>query len=683
MRVRLFGVLAIAVLPLFAAPMPAAEPTPPKPLVTKVFSVAELVIPIPDFALPAQEPARNAPTLADNAEKLVKMVTSLVRPSSWDIRGGAGKAEFFDIGCTLVVTNTAEVVEEVAKLLESLSQLQDTSIVTEVRVLKMPAWACEKLGLKTRDVALTEQELAGLLEVVQQCSSASVMQAPKVTTFDGQTATIRSGERKFFVTGIEAMKVKGDTVFVPQNKPVDLGDTLTMCARVSADGKFVNLRANYTRTRLVSEKVELVPVVTQVTPIFEGGSQGTPIPFTQYLQTPELKTNKAEKTAVVPISGTVVLGSWTEPGESPFGPPKGYHPYVYRLFKNPSVSPMCDVVVLATVRVIHSEAPAAEVAPMPRQVVASVHQLRNVAAADAAEAVQKFLAAKGQKAAVVAEPVSNTVLVSAEPELREQVVKLLTSLDATPPQVRLEAMVVQVPAGFLSDIGLNDPSQLSLAPREHSMFLAALRKEKGSGNIDVLSRPQLSVADNQKGFVRVGGPTEIPAGVEIVDGANGPVLSFKKMKVETGLTLSVTPRISPNSESVMLRVDVGWVEISPATVKMPFTIPPEVTGLKKPITFPCEVAAANCQELQTTAQLKDGNTVIIRGLVSGGGDAQKREVLVILTPHVVRPEGGVKPVSHAEPVSPLIPASAPSAAVTPAAVPAPVLPPQPASDPRR
>src|SRR5581483_6378280 len=180
---------------------------------------------------------------------------------------------------------------------------QEVSVCTEVRLVKVPAGCCERLRTQKCGAVLGECELKTLLEAVQDSPGASVMQFPKVTTFEGQTATVRVGEQRFFVTGIETVKVKGQTTVAPKNAPVDLGETLTLCGRVTADGKSVTLRANLTRTQLSGDNVELVPVVTQIIPVFEGGSQGKPVSFTQFLQAPDLKTEKIEKTATVPCGG--------------------------------------------------------------------------------------------------------------------------------------------------------------------------------------------------------------------------------------------------------------------------------------------------------------------------------------------------------------------------------------------
>jgi hypothetical protein len=221
--------LLSAVVILALTPALRAE-EPPKPrLVTKVFSVAELVTPLSDFhiqpLLPVSTPPEKSekpkkPTTVDECgEQLVKVVTGMVRPYSWQAMGGAGTASFFDTGCALVVNNTPEVVQEVNDLLEALRRLQDVSVCSEVRLVKVPAGFCGRVGVKSAgDVVLCDRELAMLLEAAQGHTGADVTQYPKVTTFDGQTATVRVGDRRTVVNQIEAARVGGRVVCVPRKR---------------------------------------------------------------------------------------------------------------------------------------------------------------------------------------------------------------------------------------------------------------------------------------------------------------------------------------------------------------------------------------------------------------------------------------------------------------------------------
>src|SRR5262249_8140655 len=90
MRARLVAPLGVGLLPALLGPAAAKEPQLSKRLVTKTFSVAELVTPIPDFT-PSPLAAWKKPTIAESGEQLTRLVTSAVRPYSWDVMGGPGK----------------------------------------------------------------------------------------------------------------------------------------------------------------------------------------------------------------------------------------------------------------------------------------------------------------------------------------------------------------------------------------------------------------------------------------------------------------------------------------------------------------------------------------------------------------------------------------------------------------
>ena len=55
------------------------------------------------------------------------------------------------------------------------------------------------------------------MEAAQGDRRTNVMQAPKLTLFNGQTATINVQDSQFFVTNVQVVQVGGQVVFVPQN----------------------------------------------------------------------------------------------------------------------------------------------------------------------------------------------------------------------------------------------------------------------------------------------------------------------------------------------------------------------------------------------------------------------------------------------------------------------------------
>ncbi|MDB5306966.1 MAG: Bacterial type and secretion system protein [Gemmataceae bacterium] len=398
MRSHLLSALAAALA--LAATGRAADPPKPQ-FVTKTFAVADLVTPIPDFAWPAPGakpgPADRwkKPTVTESAAQLARLVAATVRPGSWEKAGGPGTIAFTEPGFALTVTNTPEAVAEVATLLEGMRRVQDVSVICEVRVVKAPTGFCARAGLKTTgDAILTDRQFRAVIETAQGYRDASVMQFPKLTTFDGQVATVRAGEQMHVASEVKATRMKGAVMFLPSHAPVEIGDSLILCGRISADEKSVTLRTHLTRTTQTGP-TESLPVTARITPVFEGGSRGMPVPVTQILQVPQLKTVSVEKTAVVPDGGTIVLGSWKEPaGDSmTTRPVMSDVPYLNQLFKTTGPAADYEVVALATVRVLRDTGEAAPpqdpvalpVAPMPRA-VSRDGEVRGVSATEPAPA---------------------------------------------------------------------------------------------------------------------------------------------------------------------------------------------------------------------------------------------------------------------------------------------------------
>jgi type II secretory pathway component GspD/PulD (secretin) len=184
---------------------------------------------------------------------------------------------------------------------------------------------------------LSDIQVYMFMEAAQGDRRTNVMQAPKLTLFNGQTATINVSDQQFFVTNVNVVGFGGQIVFVPTNNPFPLGVQLTIQAVVSADRRFVRLNLAPTLSNIASAIVPLFPVTTFITPVFEGGAQGQPIPFTQFIQQPQISTVSIQTTVSIPDGGTVILGGLKtlSEGRNEFGPPVlSKLPYINRLFKN-------------------------------------------------------------------------------------------------------------------------------------------------------------------------------------------------------------------------------------------------------------------------------------------------------------------------------------------------------------
>jgi type II secretory pathway component GspD/PulD (secretin) len=397
---------------------------------------------------PLSASAHLAPDRNTKHEQLIKLITGMVRPYSWDGMGGSGRVQYFDLGSALVVNQTADVIQEVANLLEALRRLQDLAMTVEVRVISLSETFFERMGvdfsvnIKTHtsrfepnltsgvfrpepfvndinqrgtvigltpagtgnpgggsntaftpdlDVPirstsfqyaipgfggypnnpgfnggvslglafLNDIQVYMFMEAAQGDRRINVMQAPKLTLFNGQTSTITIADTQFVVTNVSVVSVNGQIVFIPTNSPLpgpNANIALTIQGVVSADRRFVRLNLPVTLSAQAGATVPLFPITTFITPVFEGGSQGIPIPFTQFLQQPAFTTITVNTTVVCPDGGTVLLGGLKTLGEgrNEFGPPfLSKIPYLNRLFKNVGIGRETrHIMLMVTPRII-------------------------------------------------------------------------------------------------------------------------------------------------------------------------------------------------------------------------------------------------------------------------------------------------------------------------------------------
>jgi type II secretory pathway component GspD/PulD (secretin) len=215
-------------------------------------------------------------------------------------------------------------------------------------------------GLSLGLAFLSDIEVDLFMEAAQGDQRTNVMQAPKLTMFNGQTSTLGVTDQQFFVVAVSVIQAGGQIVFVPTNTPLNTGGVnLTMSAIVSADRRFVRLNMSPILTNLASATVPLFPITTFITPIFEGGAIGQPVPFTQFLQQPVFNTVTVNTTVNVPDGGTVLLGGLKRlsEGRNEFGPPiLSKIPYIDRLFKNTAYGrDTQSLLMMVTPRIIINE----------------------------------------------------------------------------------------------------------------------------------------------------------------------------------------------------------------------------------------------------------------------------------------------------------------------------------------
>jgi general secretion pathway protein D len=363
-------------------------------------------------------------------DTLINLIKSTIEPLSWDDQGGSGTIQPFPGNLSLVVSATQQVHEEIRDLLEQLRKSQDLQVTIEVRMITLTDNFFERIGIDfdfeiddnvdpnliqddsgpsvmfgmdsqgpTVDLdlvfdqndayasaipqfgaydagtaaqfgfaILSDIEVFFLLEAAQGDTRSNVLTAPKVTLFNGQTASVSDLSQRPFVTGLTP--VVGDFAVAHQPIIVVLGEGTTMSVQavVSEDRRFVRLT--------------LVPFFSRIGNVeeftFDGetttssgetvlDADGNPVNRNNQVQTsrgttvqlPTFNFTSVSTTVSVPDGGTVLLGGIKRlaEGRSERGVPMlAQLPYISRLFKNVGIGRDTEsLMMMVTPRIIIQE----------------------------------------------------------------------------------------------------------------------------------------------------------------------------------------------------------------------------------------------------------------------------------------------------------------------------------------
>ncbi|MGE0758536.1 MAG: hypothetical protein AB7O38_16030 [Pirellulaceae bacterium] len=254
-------------------------------------------------------------------DTLIDLIQQTIAPDSWVDAGGTGAIESFPTNLSLVISQTQDVHEDIADLLDQLRRLQDLQVAIEVRFITLRDNFFERIGIDfdfqiddnvlqlrrddqgpsmaiglgqdgnptvdldipfdqdtfgaaippfggtlvngaTMGVAiLSDIEAFFVVQAAQGDRRSNVLTAPKVTLFNGQLASVNDTSQRPFVTSL--IPVVGD--FAVAHQPVitvlNEGTQLGVQAVVSPDRRFVRLT--------------LVPFFSQVGDVQEFTFSGT------------------------------------------------------------------------------------------------------------------------------------------------------------------------------------------------------------------------------------------------------------------------------------------------------------------------------------------------------------------------------------------------------------------------
>jgi type II secretory pathway component GspD/PulD (secretin) len=212
-------------------------------------------------------------------------------------------------------------------------------------------------GLTMGLAFLSDIQVFLFMEAVAGDTRANVMQAPKLSLFNGQTAFIAVNDFQFFTVGVQVLNGGfGQLLYNPVTTLVPLNITMTIQAVISGDRRFVRMSLSPSLVNIVNGEVNLFPVVTPIFPLFDGTATGQPVVFTQFVQQPHLTRVTINTTVAVPDGGTVLMGGLKRlsEGRNEFGPPVlSKIPYLSRLFRNIGYGRSAEsLLIMVTPRII-------------------------------------------------------------------------------------------------------------------------------------------------------------------------------------------------------------------------------------------------------------------------------------------------------------------------------------------
>ena len=271
----------------------------------------------------------------------------------------------------------------------------------------------------------------------------------------------------------------------------------------------------------------------------------------------------------------------------------------------------------------------------------------------------------GGSATVVAEPNTNSLIITGTPESAALMRELIAQLDQAPPQVLIEAIVAEVTLdaerklGFEwnwtdhSHLGNNNltghlGTSVGLAAQTTGLSYAIaganlntmLKALATDDTVTILSTPRIFTSNNRPAEINISTATPYVANVVTTDVAQ----NFAVQYLDVGVILNVTPQISPDGTVTM--------QVSQQAN--------ELLGFQN-LGNNVQAPTVATRSAQATIRVMDGQTIILGGIISDNatrsvdkvpvlGDLpligslfrhttvskKKSELLVFLTPRVVR-----------------------------------------------
>lgn len=174
----------------------------PVEIYTVTYTVAELVAPVRKMVTvhatgkQAEEGKPLPPPVKPDFEALEAFITSRILPESWDENGGPAAIQAYGENLSLVISQTKEGHEEIAKLLSEIRHAKRRQVSLDMHIIMLTGRAAESVTPRPLEgvTLLTTVQAKMLLDLANNGEDAKRFRAPKLTLLSGQTANLQSAE---------------------------------------------------------------------------------------------------------------------------------------------------------------------------------------------------------------------------------------------------------------------------------------------------------------------------------------------------------------------------------------------------------------------------------------------------------------------------------------------------------
>lgn len=255
--------LVIVIVALGTSPLNAedSQSSNSPQLETRVYTVADLVVPIPRHAKVAlsQVPLSSATATVVAQEEqalqiqnrhhdfkpLINTIQQAIGQDQWEASGGRGSIQPYERNLSLVIRQTTKAHHQITSLLSQMRSLQNIQVVYKIHFIKLRQREWEEFLLEFENgvCRLSMLETKAIHDEIARGDLSTMVASPQITTFDDTTASIETSAGqsayRFSVLG----RVSDDRRSIDLACTTQSGDVSTQLGKIAqakvSDGRWI------------------------------------------------------------------------------------------------------------------------------------------------------------------------------------------------------------------------------------------------------------------------------------------------------------------------------------------------------------------------------------------------------------------------------------------------------------